>query len=83
MDAHNRVQWSVAILFVVGFFYLPVFANEVCTYQGDFNLQIPADPDASKGWMADAVIEIDRHFNISDLDVGITLTHSNVFDLQI
>ncbi len=61
----------------------PVFANEVYTYSGDFNLQIPAEPDTSKGWMEDAVIDIDHHGTILDLDVGITLTHSNVFDLQI
>jgi subtilisin-like proprotein convertase family protein len=61
----------------------PVFANEVYTYSDDFNLQIPADPNTSKGWMAHAVIEIDRHLTILDLDVGITLKHSNVFDLQI
>lgn len=83
MEAHSRVQWIVAVLFGLGALSFPVFADEVYTYQGDFNLQIPADPDASKGWMADAVIEIDSHFTISDIDVGVTLTHSNVFDLQI
>ena len=83
MDAHSRVQWIVAVFFGLGALSLPVFADEVYTYQGDFNLQIPADPDASQGWMADAVIEIDSHFTISDIDVGITLTHTNVFDLQI
>jgi subtilisin-like proprotein convertase family protein len=62
---------------------LPVFAGQVYKYEGEFNLQIPAEPDSSKGWMANAVIEIDYHFTILDLDVGITLTHSNIFDLQI
>jgi subtilisin-like proprotein convertase family protein len=33
--------------------------------------------------MYDAVIDIPEHFNISDLDVSINLTHSNVFDLQV
>ena len=83
MEAHSRVQWSVAVLLGLGALSFPVFADEVYAYQGDFNLQIPADPDASQGWMADAVIEIDSHFTISDIDVGLTLTHSNVFDLQI
>ncbi len=83
MDTHSREQWIVAVLLGVGAMSFPVCANEVYTYNGDFNLQIPAEPDTSKGWMADAVIEIDRHFTILDLDVGITLTHSNVFDLQI
>ena len=83
MDAQNCVQWIVAVFLGLGALSFPVFADEVYTYQGDFNLQIPADPDTSKGWMADAVIEIDSHFTISDIDVGVTLTHSNVFDLQI
>ena len=83
MDAHSWVQWIVAVFFGLGALSLPVFADEVYTYQGDFNLQIPADPDASQGWMVDAVIEIDSHFTISDIDVGVTLTHTNVFDLQI
>ena len=83
MDTHNREQWIVAILLGVGALSFPVFANEIYTYSGDFNLQIPAEPNTSKGWMADAVIDVDYHFTILDLDVGITLTHSNVFDLQI
>ncbi|GAF69404.1 unnamed protein product [marine sediment metagenome] len=83
MDTHSRAQWIVAVLLGVGAMSFPVFANEVYTYSGDFNLQIPAEPDTSKGWMEDAVIEIDRHVTIFDLDVGITLTHSSVFDLQI
>ncbi len=83
MNTHSRTKWIVAVLLGVGALSFPVFADEVYTYNGDFNLQIPADLNTSKGWMADAVIEIDRHFTILDLDVGITLTHSNVFDLQI
>jgi len=83
MEARSRAQWSVAILLGVGAFCLPVFADQVYKYEGSFNLQIPDQPDSSKGWMADAVIEIDCHLTILDLDVGITLTHSNVFDLQI
>ncbi len=83
MEARRRAQWSVAILLGVGAFCFPVFADEVYKYEGEFNLQIPADPDSGKGWMADAVIEIDCHLTILDLDVGITLTHSSVFDLQI
>ncbi len=83
METHSRAQWIVAALLGVGAMSFPVFANEVYAYSGDFNLQIPADLNAGKGWMADAVIDIDRHLTILDLDVGITLTHSNVFDLQI
>ena len=87
MDTRSRAQWSVAILLWIGAFCFPVFADEVYTYSGDFDLPIPAPEDPrseyGQGWMADAIIEIDYHLIISDLDVSITLTHSNVFDLQI
>jgi len=83
MEARSRIQWSVVILLGVGAFCFPVFADQVYKYEGEFNLQIPAETGTSRGWMADAVIEIDCHLTILDLDVGITLTHSNVFDLQI
>lgn len=33
--------------------------------------------------MTDAIIDVPKHFTIYDLDVGINLTHTNVFDLQI
>jgi len=84
MKTHGRTKWIVAILLGVGACCLPAFADEVYTYtyQGDF-LQIPADQNASQGQMNDAVINIDYHLIISDLDVTITITHSNVFDLQI
>ncbi len=83
MDTHSRAQWIVAVLLGVVAFSIPVFADEVYTYSGDFDLQIPAEPNTSKGWMDDAVIQVSDSFTIYDLDVGITLTHSNVFDLQI
>jgi hypothetical protein len=52
-------------------------------YGGSFDLPIPADPDASKGWMEDAIIEVPSHLTIEDLDVSVSLTHTNVFDLQL
>jgi len=58
-------------------------ANPTLTYGGEFNLDIPADQGDSKGWMVDAVIEVPEHGTINDIDVGISLTHDNVFDLQI
>ena len=87
MDARSAMQWIVAILVVVVGVSFPVFAGPVHIYGGDFNLPIPkldsSDPYISKGWMADAVIEILDHFTIHDLDVRISITHTNVFDLQI
>lgn len=62
-------------------------AQSVYTYTADFNLPIPKpdlnDPNITQGWMDDAIIEIPHHLVIVDLDIGITLTHTNVFDLQI
>ena len=83
MNARSSVQWIVAFFFMAAGFGSPVFAGPTIIYGGDFDLRIPADPDSSKGWMADAVIEIPDHFTIYDLDVGITLTHTSAFDLQI
>jgi subtilisin-like proprotein convertase family protein len=83
MNARSSVQWIVAFFFMAAGVGSAVFAGPTVIYGGDFDLQIPADPDNSKGWMADAVIKIPDHYTIYDLDVGITLTHTSVFDLQI
>ena len=83
MDAHNAVQRIVAIVLIVVGLSFPVFAGQVHIYSGQFDLPIPANPDDTKGWMADAVIEITDHFTIHDLDVRISLTHEALFDLQI
>lgn len=87
MDARNAMQWSVAVLVVVGGISFPLFAGPIYSYNDDFNLPIPkldsGDPHISKGWMDDAVIDITDHLIIYDLDVGIKVTHTNVIDLQI
>ncbi len=83
MDKPSGLQLIAAGLLGILAFSFPVFADEVYTYEDEFDLQIPADPDFSKGWMTDAVIEVDDHVSISDLDVGLTVSHTNVFDLQI
>lgn len=85
MDA-GREQRIVAIFALVAGFTLVVSASPVHIYGGDFNLRIPADPNntnTTKGWMDNAIIEISDHFPIADLDVGVSLTHSKVFDLQL
>jgi subtilisin-like proprotein convertase family protein len=83
MDAPNAVQRIVAIVLIVVGVSFPVFAGQVHIYSDQFDLPIPANPDDTKGWMADAVIEITDHFTIHDLDIRISITHTNVFDLQI
>ncbi len=79
-----RHQLLFAALIVI---YLEVttltFAGSVHVYGGDFDLPIPSNLKKSKGWMPDAVVDIPDHYVISDLDVRIGLTHTNVFDLQI
>ncbi|MHC4693656.1 MAG: proprotein convertase P-domain-containing protein [Planctomycetota bacterium] len=87
MEARSSVRWIVTCLvFMMGISF-PVFAGPVYTYGGEFDLPIPepdaTDPDITKGWMDDAVIDIADHFTVSDLDVRISVTHTSVFDLQI
>lgn len=83
MGPRTRIQRIVAILVVMLALCLNTLAGPTHTYSRDFHLPIPADPDVSKGWMQDAVIEIPDHFTICDLDVGLTLTHTSAFDLQL
>lgn len=79
MDTRNAVQRTVAILIIVaGACSNTVFARTIYTYGGDFDL-----PISDKSWMPDAVIDVGDHYTIHDLDVGITVTHTRVFDLQI
>ncbi len=87
MEARGAGQWIVTCLVITIGISFPVFAGPIYTYGGNFDLPIPkldnGDPDISKGWMEDAVIEINDHFFVSDLDVRISIAHTNVFDLQI
>jgi subtilisin-like proprotein convertase family protein len=87
MDTRSSAIGIVAAFFLVMLFPSTGLPNPVHIYSGDFNLRIPKpdinDPCISKGWMADAVINVPDHFIITDLDVGINLTHTNVFDLQL
>jgi subtilisin-like proprotein convertase family protein len=83
MDTRSSAIGIVAALFLVMIFPSVGFPDPTHIYPGDFNLPIPANPDDTNGWMNDAIIEIPDHFVISDLDIGINVTHTNVFDLQI
>ena len=58
-------------------------AETVWFYGGPFDRAIPADAEATRGWMADATIEVPDHLIIADLDVSVSLTHTSVFDLQL
>jgi subtilisin-like proprotein convertase family protein len=74
---------AAAIVIIALGAYGSAFAGAVQIYGGQFCLAIPDDPDSSKGWMTDAIIEIKDNHIVTDLDVAITLTHTNVFDLQL
>ena len=87
MDARNAAQQIVAILVIVVGWSFPVFADSIHIYASDFSLPVPApdEPESEygRGWMDDAIIEVGDYHIIHDIDVGINLTHTNVFDLQI
>jgi subtilisin-like proprotein convertase family protein len=74
---------AMILVIVAGAWGSAICAGSVHIYSGNFGLLIPANPDDTNGWMADAVIEVPHHFIIHDLDVGISLTHENFIDLQI
>ena len=59
-----------------------VFAGPVRIYGGNFDLPL-LDPIGPGGVMTEALIEVADHFTILDLDVRISLKHTEVFDLQL
>ncbi|MBA7673067.1 hypothetical protein ES703_81255 [subsurface metagenome] len=83
MGARSILHCVSALIFTLAGWAGSVYAGTVHIYGGDFNLPIPQQPDTSKGWMADAIINIPDHYVISDLDIEVNITHSNVFDLQM
>lgn len=58
-------------------------ADITMIYTGAFDLRIPADPDTGDAWMNDAIINVPESFDVIDLDIEITLTHTSIFDLQL
>jgi hypothetical protein len=74
---------GVAVLVGAGHLGEVAQGEVVLTYGGTFDLPIPADPEATQGWMDDAIITVTDHFVIGDVDVGINLRHTGVFDLQL
>jgi subtilisin-like proprotein convertase family protein len=83
MNPRTHIQGIVGLLVVAVVPCFNALAGPIYTYSGDFHLRIPGASGASRGWMEDAVIEIPDHFTIYDLDVGVTLSHTKVFDLQL
>jgi hypothetical protein len=82
MDARNVLQWSVTILVVVGGLSFPLYAGAVEIYGGDFGIPL-TDPIGPGSSLTEVIIEVPEYYVISDLDVQISITHTNVFDLQV
>jgi hypothetical protein len=82
MDARGAVQWIVALLVIMEGASFSVFAGPVYTYGGDFDTPL-LDPIGPGSSLTEVIIEVPYHFIVSDLDVRISITHANVFDLQI
>lgn len=83
MSARARFVSTIVVCLFLG---LPVRvgrAELIWFYGGRFDQAIPADPEATRGWMDDATIEVPDHLLIEDLNVSVSLTHTNVFDLQL
>ena len=83
MDAHAPKQRIVALIALTAALASPASAALDLVYTASFDLRIPADPNTGHAWMQDAVIQVPDSFTVIDLDVGITLTHTSVFDLQL
>jgi len=82
MDAHSSLKWIFSFCFIVIGLSTSVLAGPTFHYGGDFDLPI-LDKQYSGSSMTEALIQVPDHLIIYDLDVGINLTHTNVFDLHI
>jgi subtilisin-like proprotein convertase family protein len=82
MDAYSSLKWIISLFFVLVSYSTTVFAGPTFIYGEDFNLPI-IDKSASGSFMTEAIIKVPDHLTIYDLDVGINVTHTNVFDLHI
>ncbi len=70
-------------LLIVSLLSFVCHGSTVNIYGGSFDLPIPADTSQNRGWMDDAVIDIEESFVITDIDVAIDIEHTNIFDLDI
>ncbi len=81
--ARNSAVISLAfVVFTTG--VLPASGSmTLYVYGGPFNNPIPAVTGSNKGPMEDAVIDVNEHLIITDLDVAIDIVHTDIFDLEI
>lgn len=83
MGARGSLPVIAVFLLAMTSSALAGFTSFVYVYSGDFNLAIPGDPAASRGWMQDAVVTVPDHVLICDLNVSVTIRHTCAFDLQL
>jgi hypothetical protein len=83
MGARNIFYCVSAFIIAATGWICPVYAVHIHIYGGDFDLRIPEEPGENYGKMADAIIDIQDDYIISDLNVKVNISHSNVFDLQV
>jgi subtilisin-like proprotein convertase family protein len=74
---------SFVSILILLFFCQNLSAGNIITFSEQFNLAIPDAGSETRGWMRDATINIDQHIIISDLDVVLNVTHTQVHDLKI
>ena len=82
MGAHGGLKRIIAFSFIFLGCSTVVVAGPTVIYSRDFHLPILDRQDWGSP-LAEAIIKIPDHLTIYDLDVGINVTHTNVFDLQI
>jgi subtilisin-like proprotein convertase family protein len=80
---NRRKENLVFLVFFLVMLLCPLCRGVVYTFGGGFDLPIPNNPDETKGWMDDAIVVVPDHYIVEDIDVAVTITHSNVFDLQL
>jgi len=85
MCSHTGGTQAIVAAVVMGLPIIPqtARADVVCSYDGRFDLRIPAKTSDTKGWMNDAILDVPSHLTIGDLDVSVDLTHTKVFDVQL
>lgn len=82
MDAQSSLRWVFSFFLILVVFSPAVFAGPTFSYGGDFDLPI-LDRQESGSSLTEVLIQVPDHLTIYDLDAGINVTHTNVFDLLI
>jgi len=59
-----------------------LYAESISVVQGNFSQPIPAQGDGC-AWMDPVTLEVPYHWQIVDIDVHLTITHSDIRDLAI